>query len=83
MAGSRICSLQSRLQFTVTWIRGANAPLIRGTAVVLFLYVGLVSLNGPAVRKDADGLYPEQDQGFLITVVQLTAGSEPSIGRRP
>jgi hydrophobe/amphiphile efflux-1 (HAE1) family protein len=49
--------------------------LIRATAVVLLVYVGLVGLAGVQFSRAPTGFIPEQDQGYLITVVQLPPGA--------
>jgi multidrug efflux pump len=53
--------------------------LIRMTAVVLVLYVGLNSLNWLAFEKVPVGFIPQQDQGYLILYAQLPDAA--SIGR--
>ncbi|MDD4914560.1 MAG: multidrug efflux RND transporter permease subunit [Methylococcales bacterium] len=45
--------------------------LIRMTAVVLLLYVGLNGLNVLLFQKVPSGFIPQQDQGYLILYVQL------------
>ncbi|MGJ0483515.1 MAG: efflux RND transporter permease subunit [Methylomicrobium sp.] len=45
--------------------------LIRMTAVVLILYVGLNGLNFLAFEKVPTGFIPQQDQGYLILYAQL------------
>jgi hydrophobe/amphiphile efflux-1 (HAE1) family protein len=49
--------------------------LVRGVTVVLVVYVGLVGIAGVELFKTPTGFIPEQDQGYLINVVQLPAGS--------
>jgi hydrophobe/amphiphile efflux-1 (HAE1) family protein len=49
--------------------------LVRGVSVVLVVYVGLVGIAGVELSKTPTGFIPEQDQGYLINVVQLPAGS--------
>jgi hydrophobe/amphiphile efflux-1 (HAE1) family protein len=49
--------------------------LVRGVTVVLMVYVGLVGIAGVELFKTPTGFIPEQDQGYLINVVQLPAGS--------
>ena len=53
--------------------------LIRMTAVVLVLYVGLNSLNWLAFEKVPVGFIPQQDQGYLILYAQLPDAA--SVGR--
>jgi hydrophobe/amphiphile efflux-1 (HAE1) family protein len=49
--------------------------ILRAGAVVLVVYVGLIGLAGLEFSRAATGFIPEQDQGYLITVVQLPPGS--------
>jgi hydrophobe/amphiphile efflux-1 (HAE1) family protein len=49
--------------------------LVRGLAVVLVLYVGLIAVAGLQFARTPTGFIPEQDQGYLITVVQLPPGA--------
>ena len=52
-----------------------TARLIRTVAVVLVVYVGLLGLTAWRLIDTPSGFIPDQDQGFLIGVVQLPAGS--------
>src|ERR1700751_1863256 len=54
---------------------GLTRRLVRGTAVVLAVYVGLIGVAGLEFAKTPTGFIPEQDQGYLINVVQLPPGS--------
>ena len=49
--------------------------LVRGVAIVLVIYVALVGVAGLEFRRAQTGFIPEQDQGYLITVVQLPPGA--------
>lgn len=49
--------------------------LIRATVTVLVVYLGLVGLTGVQFARTPTGFIPEQDQGYLITVVQLPPGA--------
>jgi hydrophobe/amphiphile efflux-1 (HAE1) family protein len=49
--------------------------LLRGLAVVLAAYVGLIVVAGFEFARTPTGFIPEQDQGYLITVVQLPPGA--------
>ncbi|MGR9035618.1 MAG: efflux RND transporter permease subunit [Gammaproteobacteria bacterium] len=53
--------------------------LIRMTAVVLTLYLGLNGLNFVAFEKVPTGFIPQQDQGYLILFAQLPDAA--SLGR--
>src|SRR5579859_5602551 len=49
--------------------------LVRGTAIVLVVYVGLIGLGGWEFSRSQTGFIPEQDQGYLISLVQLPPGA--------
>ena len=49
--------------------------LVRGTAVVLVVYAGLIGVASVEFSKTPTGFIPEQDQGYLISVIQLPPGS--------
>ncbi|HKW54355.1 MAG TPA: efflux RND transporter permease subunit, partial [Stellaceae bacterium] len=49
--------------------------LIRMSAVVLVVYAALIGLTGWQFGRVPTGFIPEQDQGYLITVVQLPPGA--------
>ena len=49
--------------------------LVRGTAVVLVVYAGMIGVAGVEFAKTPTGFIPEQDQGYLINLVQLPPGS--------
>lgn len=52
-----------------------TARLVRATSIVLLAYLGLVSLTGLQLSQMSSGFIPEQDQGYLITLVHLPPGS--------
>ena len=52
--------------------------LVRGLALVVVVYVGLVGAAGFEFSRIPTGFIPEQDQGYLITVLQLPPGSSLS-----
>ncbi len=52
-----------------------TARLVRLTAVVLAVYVGLLALTGWQFGRAPTGFIPQQDQGYLITVLQLPPGA--------
>ncbi len=52
-----------------------TARLVRTVGVVLAIYVGLLGLTAWRLVDTPTGFIPEQDQGFLIGVIQLPAGS--------
>ena len=45
--------------------------LLRVSAIVLVVYVGLLGLTGWRVASAPDGFIPTQDQGYLLVNVQL------------
>ena len=51
------------------------ARLIRMSAVVLVVYAALIGLTGWQFGRAPAGFIPEQDQGYLITVIQLPPGA--------
>ena len=53
--------------------------LVRGLAVVAVIYVALIGIAGFEFARVPTGFIPEQDQGYLITVLQLPPGA--SLGR--
>jgi hydrophobe/amphiphile efflux-1 (HAE1) family protein len=53
----------------------ATRRLVRGTAIVLVVYVGLIGLAGWEFSRSQTGFIPEQDQGYLISLVQLPPGA--------
>ena len=52
--------------------------LVRRTALVLVVYAGLIGLTAFQIQRAPGGFIPEQDQGYLITVVQLPPGASLS-----
>ena len=52
-----------------------TARLVRGLALVVVVYVGLIAAAGFEFSRIPTGFIPEQDQGYLITVLQLPPGS--------
>ena len=61
------------------WLSNAygriTARLVRALGLVLLLYAGLIGAAGFELSRAPTGFIPEQDQGYLITVVQLPPGS--------
>src|SRR5215470_6234084 len=49
--------------------------LVRGVTVVLVIYGALIGVAGIEFSRTPTGFIPEQDQGYLITVVQLPPGA--------
>src|SRR5229473_1605179 len=62
-----------------TWLSNGYGQLtrrlLRGVVVVLVAYGGLIAVAGFEFARTPTGFIPEQDQGYLITVVQLPPGA--------
>jgi multidrug efflux pump len=58
---------------------GLVGRLIRLSALVLVLYVGLIGLTGLLFKKVPEGFIPNQDQGYLVIYAQLPDAA--SLGR--
>jgi hydrophobe/amphiphile efflux-1 (HAE1) family protein len=56
-----------------------TARLVRASVLVLVVYAGLLLLTGWRLNATPTGFIPEQDQGYLIGILQLPAGA--SLGR--
>ena len=54
---------------------------MRSIAIVLVVYAGLIGLAGLEFAITPTGFIPEQDQGYLISVVQLPPGATLSARR--
>jgi hydrophobe/amphiphile efflux-1 (HAE1) family protein len=52
-----------------------TSRLVRATMIVLVIYAGLIALTGWRMTATPSGFIPQQDQGFLIGVVQLPPGA--------
>ncbi len=77
--GAPLCALShgfnrgfDRLADGYGWLTGR---LIRVSVPVLLVYVGLIVLAGHQFQRTPTGFIPPQDQGYLITVVQLPPGA--------
>ena len=51
------------------------SKLVRMLVIVMIVYAGLLATTGWRLTSTPTGFIPEQDQGFLIGVVQLPAGA--------
>jgi hypothetical protein len=49
--------------------------LVRVSVLVLVVYAGLIALTGWQFTRAPTGFIPDQDQGYLITVIQLPPGA--------
>jgi hydrophobe/amphiphile efflux-1 (HAE1) family protein len=52
-----------------------TARLVRATAIILFLYVGLISLTAFQFIRMPSGFIPDQDIGYLVAIFQLPPGA--------
>lgn len=55
-----------------------TARLVRVSLLMLLIYGGLIALTVDRFARTPTGFIPEQDQGYLIAVVQLPPGSAVS-----
>src|SRR6202000_1959300 len=69
----------ARFNFGFEWLSTSYGRLTRRlvqiTGVGLLAYAGLIGLAGVQFPRAPAGSIPEQDQGYLITVVQLPPGA--------
>jgi HAE1 family hydrophobic/amphiphilic exporter-1 len=54
---------------------GLTRRLVRISAIVLVVYAGLLALTAYQFQRTPTGFIPEQDQGYLISVLQLPPGA--------
>ena len=54
---------------------GLTSRLMRIAALVLVVYAGLIGLTAWQFGRAPTGFIPDQDQGYLITVIQLPPGA--------
>ena len=52
-----------------------TSRFVRATAIILTVYVGLISITGFQFARMPTGFIPDQDIGYLVTVIQLPPGS--------
>ncbi|HUN42824.1 MAG TPA: efflux RND transporter permease subunit [Acetobacteraceae bacterium] len=52
-----------------------TSRLVRALAIVALVYAGLIGTAGFEFAHEPTGFIPEQDQGYLITVLQLPPGA--------
>lgn len=61
------------------WLAGRysvlTCRLVRMSAIMLIIYAGLIALTGFEFNRVPTGFIPQQDQGYLINVMQLPPGS--------
>jgi HAE1 family hydrophobic/amphiphilic exporter-1 len=68
-----------RFNFGFEWLSTSygrlTRRLVQATGLVLLAYAALIGVAGVQFARAPIGFIPEQDQGYLITVVQLPPGS--------
>jgi hydrophobe/amphiphile efflux-1 (HAE1) family protein len=68
-----------RFNFGFEWLSTSygrlTQRLVQITGVVLLVYAGLIGVAGVQFARAPTGFIPEQDQGYLISVVQLPPGA--------
>jgi hydrophobe/amphiphile efflux-1 (HAE1) family protein len=68
-----------RFNFGFEWLSTSygrlTRRLVQATGLVLLAYAALIGVAGVQFARAPTGFIPEQDQGYLITVVQLPPGS--------
>jgi HAE1 family hydrophobic/amphiphilic exporter-1 len=52
-----------------------TARLVRVSGVMLLIYAGLIALTVVQFRSAPTGFIPQQDQGYLINIIQLPPGA--------
>jgi HAE1 family hydrophobic/amphiphilic exporter-1 len=74
-----VTSLFGRFNAGFEWLSAGygrlTGRLARMLAIMLVLYAGLIGLAGWQFARAPTGFIPTQDQGYLITVLQLPAGA--------
>ncbi len=62
----------ARFEACYAWVSGR---LVKVSVLALLVYIGLIGLTAVQFQRAPTGFIPDQDQGYLITVVQLPAGA--------
>ena len=79
LAGRLLAAAFGRFNRGFDWLADrygrVTRRLVRGLAVVLAVYVALIGVAGVQFARTPTGFIPEQDQGYLITVLQLPPGA--------
>jgi hydrophobe/amphiphile efflux-1 (HAE1) family protein len=79
LAGRLVATAFGRFNRGFDWLSDRygrmTRRLVRGLAVVLTAYVALIGVAGVQFARTPTGFIPEQDQGYLITVLQLPPGA--------
>jgi hydrophobe/amphiphile efflux-1 (HAE1) family protein len=79
LAGRLLGAAFGRFNLGFDWLSDrygrVTRRLVRGLAVVLAVYVALIGVAAVQFARTPTGFIPEQDQGYLITVLQLPPGA--------
>jgi hydrophobe/amphiphile efflux-1 (HAE1) family protein len=79
LAGRLVRAGFARFNRGFEWMSDAYGALtrrlVRALAVVVMIYVALIGTAGFEFAREPTGFIPEQDQGYLITVLQLPPGA--------
>jgi hydrophobe/amphiphile efflux-1 (HAE1) family protein len=67
--------VQPGLRMAVGPLWPVTSRLVRTGLIMMLIYAGLLALTGWRLTATPTGFIPEQDQGFLIGIVQLPPGS--------
>jgi hydrophobe/amphiphile efflux-1 (HAE1) family protein len=73
--GKGFGAFNSGFKWLSTSYAGLTRRLVQVTGVMLVAYAVLIGLAGFQFARAPSGFIPEQDQGYLISVVQLPAGA--------
>jgi hydrophobe/amphiphile efflux-1 (HAE1) family protein len=73
--GKGFGAFNSGFKWLSTSYAGLTRRLVQVTGVMLVAYAVLIGLAGFQFVRAPSGFIPEQDQGYLISVVQLPAGA--------
>jgi len=74
-AGKGFGAFNSGFEWLSTSYGRLTRRLVQATGVMLVAYAVLIGLAGFQFARAPSGFIPEQDQGYLISVVQLPAGA--------
>jgi multidrug efflux pump subunit AcrB len=79
LAGRLLSSGFARFNHGFDWLSNGYGQLtrrlVRGAAVVLAIYIALIGVSAVQFSRAPTGFIPEQDQGYLISVLQLPPGA--------
>ena len=67
--------LQPRLRMAVLALWQMTGRLVRVSLIMVILYAGLIGLTVFEFSRAPTGFIPQQDQGYLINIIQLPPGA--------